>query len=511
MEPILPEDMRALDENAEFLGVSRLQLMENAGKGVVDCTLRRMNLRGKKTLILAYTGNKGGDGFVVARHLASMGVPVSVVLLAKPEQISTGEAMANFCILEKLRSSVALSIAPMPSDVVLLEEAIKSADVLVDAMIGTGAKGELREPLSTAVSLSNSAKSFKVAIDVPTGIDPASGEVRGAAFKADLTVTHHRPKTGLLKPKAKRFVGDLEVVNIGIPPEAEIYAGPGDLRLAVKPRGRFTHKGENGRLLIIGGSSRYVGAPSLAALAALRVGIDLAVVAVPSSIAPTVRRYSPSLIAVPLPSEGILDRRCIQAIKEEIASADAVVMGMGLGLDQETRVAVKEITECLRSSGIPAVIDADALKALGEYHGALRSANAVVTPHSGEFSALTGEKLPKETEGGWRDRLGAVMRWASKLNVTFLLKGRYDIITDGARYKIKTIGNPGLTAGGTGDVLAGIVGGFMSRGVSPYRSAVAASFLNSHAGDILAESMGYHYTARDLVDAIPLALKEFDL
>jgi len=511
MDAIPPEEMRALDENSEFLGVSRLQLMENAGKGVVDCMLKRMDLRNKKILILAYTGNKGGDGFVVARHLASMGVPVSLVLLAKPEQISTEEAAKNFCIVEKLCSSVALSIAPMPSDVMLLEETIKHADVLVDAMIGTGAKGELREPLSTAVSLSNSAKSFKVAIDVPTGIDPSSGEARGAAFRADLTVTHHRPKTGLLMPEAKKFVGDLDVINIGIPPEAEIYTGPGDLRLAVKPRGKFTHKGENGRLLIIGGSSRYVGAPSLAALAALRVGIDLAVLAVPSSIALAVRKYSPSLIVVPLPSEGILDRSCIPSIKEELKSADAVVMGMGLGLDKETRVTVKEIMEYLKSTGIPAVIDADALKALGEYHGALRSTNAVVTPHSGEFFALTGEKLPKEREDGWKDRLGTVMKWASKLNVTFLLKGRYDIITDGERYKIKTIGNPGLTAGGTGDVLAGIVGGFMSRGADPYRSAVAASFLNSHAGDILAESMGYHYTARDLVDAIPSALKEFDL
>jgi NAD(P)H-hydrate epimerase len=511
MDAISPEEMKALDENSEFLGISRLQLMENAGKGVVDCMYNRMDLRKKKTLILAYTGNKGGDGFVVARHLASMGIPVSLVLLAKPEQISTEEAAKNFCIVEKLRSSVALSIAAMPSDVMLLEDTIKQADVLVDAMIGTGAKGELREPLRTAISLANSAKSFKVAIDVPTGIDPNSGEAYGVAFKANLTVTHHRPKTGLMVPKAKRFVGDLEVINIGIPPEAEIYNGPGDLRLAVRPRGKFSHKGDNGRLLIIGGSSRYAGAPSLAALAALRVGIDLAVLMVPSSIALAVRKYSPTLVVVPLPSEGILDGSCIPVIKEELKSADAVVIGMGLGLAKETRTTIKEIMEYLRSTRIPTVIDADALKALGEYHGALKSANAVVTPHSGEFFALTGEKLPKEGEDGWKDRLGIVMKWASKLGITFLLKGRYDIITNGEWYKIKTIGNPGLTAGGTGDVLAGIVGGFMSRGTDPYRSAVAASFLNSYAGDILAKSMGYHYIARDLVDAIPSVLKGFDL
>lgn len=507
MNALLPEESRALDENAEFLGISRLQLMENAGKGVADLIAGRGSLKGKKVVIIAYTGNKGGDGFVVARHLSSSGADVKVIMVAKPANISTAEAKANFLVLEKL-SSVEVVVAPTASDLASLKEEISSADVLVDAMLGTGARGTLGEPLKQAVEISNSSRAWKVAIDVPTGLDPATGSVAGDAFRADLTVTPHKPKVGLLEKSASEFVGKLQVASLGVPPEVELFAGPGDLRLALKPRGAYSHKGQNGRLLVVGGSSRYVGAPALAALAALKVGIDLAVVAVPSSVAPSVRAFSPDLIVTPLPSAERLGMDSVVAVEREAESADAVVLGMGLGLDTETKSAVKELVDRLLPAGKPMVIDADALKALGEHRRGLKLRGAVVTPHSGEFFALTGTRLPDEKEVGWQGRLKMVREWASKMEATFLLKSRYDIITDGSKYKIKTIGNPGMTGGGTGDVLAGIVGAMMSRGEGSYRSAVAASFLNSYTGDMLAETMGERFTARDLLEAIPAALKK---
>lgn len=495
-----------MDENANFLGVSPLQLMENAGRGVVYSILRRRDLSGKKVTILCYIGNKGGDGFVVARHLASLGVPVSVILLAKPNQISTREARANYSIIARMGSSVELVEAPTTNELESRKDEIKGAYVIVDALLGTGGKGPIREPLKSAVNMCNSSKAYKVSIDIPTGLDPATGEVGAVAFKADLTVTHHRPKIGLLSDGARPFVGELDVINIGIPPEAEIYAGPGDLRLALKPRPEYSHKGENGRLLVVGGSSRYVGAPSLTALAALKVGVDLAVVTVPYSITPSVRAYSPDLIAAPLPSEGVMDSACIPSILREAQAADAVVVGMGLGLEEETRAAVINLVTKLNEIGKPMVIDADALKALGGVRGELTFKNAVLTPHAGEFLALTGNKLPEEEDVGWEGRLEIVKRWAKNLNATILLKSRFDIITDGERYKIKTIGNPGLTTGGTGDVLAGIVGALMSKGQVPFRAAVGGSFLNSYAGDLLEAEMGHHFSAEDLVNKIPAAL-----
>lgn len=512
MEEILPEEVRALDENAEFLGVSRLQLMENAGRAVVESILRKTgNIQGKNVLILAYVGNKGGDGFVVARHFASMGVPVSLVLLSKPDQISTAEARANFSAVQKMCSSVELIVAPTVSDLASLNTSIKDASILVDAMLGTGAKGDLQGLLRTAVELCNFSNAYRVAIDVPTGVDPTTGKLSEIAFKADLTVTHHRPKTGLLAKTAKNQVGELEVASIGIPPEAELFVGPGDLRLALKPRETFSHKGQNGRLLIVGGSSRYVGAPSLAALAALKVGVDLVTVAVPSSIVPSVRAFSPDLIVVPLPTEGKLDLKCIPSIMREAENADAVVMGMGMGIEQSVKEAVVGLVDQLNAVGKPMVIDADALKALGEQRKYPQFNCAVLTPHAKEFFDLTGEKLRDEHSVGWEGRVDTVMRWASRLNVTILLKSRFDIIADGKKYKIKTIGNAGMTAGGTGDVLAGETGAILCRGGGPFRSAAAASFLNSYAGDLLAATYGHHFTARDLVDAIPHALKELNV
>lgn len=511
MSAILPEESRALDENAEFLGISRLQLMENAGKGTVEALKRKMDLGGKRVLIVSYIGNKGGDGFVVARHLAYFGVHVDVILLSKPDQILTEEARRNFSILERLSDSVHLFIAPTPQDLLLLKEKFESADVIVDAMLGTGIKGAPREPINTALNLSNQSKAYKVAIDVPTGVDPATGNSWKDAFKADLTVTHHRPKVGLTKEQAKAFVGSIEVVNIGLPPEAELYAGPGDLRIAIRARDPYSHKGENGRVLVVGGSFKYVGAPSLAAMAALKVGVDLVVVAVPAYIAPIVKSFSPDLIVHPLPSHEVLDMQSIEILKDEAERADAVVLGMGLGLEEGTKEAVRAFVEYLNKEGKPAVVDADALKALGEVRDGLRFKRAVLTPHAGEFLLLTGEALPEERQVGWRGRLEIVMRWASRLNATILLKSRYDIITDGLRFKVKTIGNPGLTVGGTGDVLSGITGAIISRGCDPYRAAVAASFINSYAGDMLAAEVGYRYTAKDLVDRIPSALRKFGL
>lgn len=507
-EALSPEEIRAIDANCEFLGVSRLQLMENAGRAVVEAIMGDRGLNSKSILILAHTGNKGGDGFVAARHAASMGADVAVILLAKPDQIGTPEARANYLAAAKMRRTIRMLTAPTESELKLLDGLFGSADIIIDAMLGTGARGVLREPVRTAVRMANSARAFRVAIDVPTGIDSGTGEVMGDAFRADLTVTHHKPKVGIVKEVARGYVGELRVASIGVPPEAEIYAGPGDVSLAMGIRSAFSHKGENGRLLVIGGSSRYSGAPALAAMAALRTGIDLALVAVPSSIAHDVRSYSPDLIVVPLPSANRLDPGSIDALREEIRRADAIVLGMGLGTEKETQEAVLKIVGVIAESKKPAVIDADAIKALGASPMALRGTTSILTPHAGEFLALTGIRLPEEREEGWVERLPVVKEWASKLGATILLKSRYDIITDGARFRIKNIGNPGMTTGGTGDVLAGIAGALLSRGAPPFRAAVAASFINSYAGDLLECELGHRFTARDLVDAIPRALRK---
>lgn len=510
MSSISPEEMRAIDENCEFLGVSRLQLMESAGKGVADAILQRMDVKKKRIVILCSSGNKGGDGFVIARHLVTRGANPEVYLLSKPELISSFEAKLNFDAITKMSSTVKIVHVNNSSDLASMEHSIISADIIIDAMLGTGASGPLREPVKTAVKISNRSSAFKVAVDIPTGIDPLSGEISGDAFKANLTVTHHKPKTGLGAPHAMKFIGELVISSIGIPPESEIYCGPGDLRIALRRRDPFSHKGQNGRLLVIGGSARYSGAPSLAALAALSVGIDLVTLAVPRSIIHEVRAYSPDLIAIPLPSEEKLDSRSLDLLESELKNCDGVVIGMGLGLDDETRVAALALIDRASILGLPIVIDADALKALGSIRDRINLPNGILTPHANEFYALTGERLPADREDGWKERLNIVMGWANKFNTTVLLKSRHDIITDGKRYKIKTIGNAGMTVGGTGDVLAGIAGAIVCRGAPPFRAAVAASFLNSRAGDLLAGEVGMSFTARQLIDYIPAVIRALE-
>ncbi len=223
-EWVSPERMREIEARAEQMGVSRLLLMECAGKGVSDFLKRRFgNLRGMRVAAVCGLGNNGGDGFVAARHLAGYGAKVRVFLLGRSDEIRTPEARRNWEVLERMPESVELVQLPDTGFWEKLEESL-GWDILVDAILGTGIKGELREPFSTVIRKINSSRAFRLAVDVPSGLDPASGEVCGLAVAADATVTMHRAKPGLLaRPD---LVGELEVVNIGIPPEAEKFPAP---------------------------------------------------------------------------------------------------------------------------------------------------------------------------------------------------------------------------------------------------------------------------------------------
>ena len=502
-------EIRAIDENAEFLGVPRLLLMENAGRAIVEEIAKRFEPRDLEVLILAYIGNKGGDGFVVARQLASLGSKVTVILLERPERIASKEARLNFEALLKMERSIRLIIAPDSAELKKTRELFEEADVIVDALLGTGIRGPLREPVLTAVEAINASGKFVVSIDVPTGVDPDTGEVSGKAVTANLTITHHKPKKGFANPEAKPYLGELVVASIGIPPEAEFFAGPGDLRMAVKKRSPTSHKGENGRVLIVGGSKDFSGAPALAALAALRAGVDLAYIAAPSSTANAIRSFSPNLIVCSYPGE-YLTEKAFPMIEKLLPRCDAVAVGPGLGLEAETMDSCLTLIEKCSSLGLPMVVDADAIKALARNTEVVKESTTVITPHAGEFKILTGVMLPSEAED-WEKRIEVVKENAGRLGVTLLLKAHYDIITDGERVKVNRTGSPGMTVGGTGDVLTGITLAFLAQGASPFRAAVAAAFINGYAGELLSKKMGYHFTALDLVETLPEAFSHFNL
>ncbi|MEM1589229.1 MAG: NAD(P)H-hydrate dehydratase [Candidatus Bathyarchaeia archaeon] len=491
---ITSREMRALELNAEYFGISQLQLMENAGRNVAYEIAARFP-PDKKVVVFCGLGGNGGDGFVAARHLAAMGFKVTVILAGKASEISHKAALENWRALRFLSESITIHEV---YDSSLIPEIY--GEVVVDALLGTGTKGKLKPPIRQLVEVINSLNAFKVAVDVPTGIDSDTGEVLGTAIKANLTITFYKNKTGL--ERAGEYTGELVVKDIGLPPELERYAGPGDVKLVVKTRVPESHKGDYGRLLVVGGSETFSGAPALVALAALRTGVDLAYVAAPRKTAYAVSAMSPDLITVKLDGEH-LNTGNIPVLKTYVEKADAVVVGPGLGLHTEARDAVKALIDIVEDLGKPLLLDADGLKAFAEFKRRL-NIPVVLTPHAGEYKILAGKTLPESI----KEKALEVQKTAAELGAVILLKGHVDIIADEKKFKLNFTGNPGMTVGGTGDVLSGIVGAFLAQGADPFEAAVAGAFINGAAGDFVFAEKGYHMTASDLLEWIPKVMDD---
>ena len=492
---ISSREMRALEVNAEYFGITLLQLMENAGRNVAAEAASRCS-KDQKIVVFCGLGGNGGDGFVAARHLTAMGYKVAAVILAgKSKDIAHPAALQNFCALKALRESIPIHEVADGSELPAVD-----AEIVIDALLGTGTKGKLKPPIAQLAKYLNSLPAFKLAVDAPTGIDSDTGEVLGMAVKANVTVTFHKAKVGL--EKAKKHVGELIVKDIGLPNEFESYAGPGDVLLVTKPRLPSAHKGDFGRLLVIGGSEVFSGAPALVSLAALRTGVDLAYLAAPAKTATAISSMSPDLITLKLDGDH-LNPKNMAALKQYVKMVDAVALGPGLGLHSETKGFVKTCVTAVENAGKALLLDADGLKAFAEFRRPLK-VPFVLTPHAGEYMVLTGRKLPE----GLAERIAEVQRTAAKLNAVILLKGQMDVICDGKRAKVNFTGNAGMTVGGTGDVLSGVVGAFLAQKADPFEAAVAGAFVNGAAGDLVADEIGYHMVASDLIKRIPNVLND---
>ncbi|MFB0504460.1 MAG: NAD(P)H-hydrate dehydratase, partial [Candidatus Bathyarchaeia archaeon] len=302
--------------------------------------------------------------------------------------------------------------------------------------------------------------------------------------------------------KAKDYVGELIVRHIGLPSEIERFVGPGDVSVVMKPRPPESHKGDFGRLLVIGGSEIFSGAPALVALAALRSGVDLVYVAAPERTAHAISTMSPNLITLKLEGD-YLNPRNVAAVRRHMRGVSTVAMGPGLGLNKETEEAVEQITKITEQLRVPLLLDADGLKAFSRFKRRVENP-LVLTPHAEEYRILTGEKLSESTE----KRAMSIRKAAQDLDAVILLKSNVDLISDGERVKLNFTGNPGMTVGGTGDVLSGIVGGLMAQGIDPFEAAVAGAFINGAAGDFVKEEKGYHMVATDLLEWIPKVMED---
>ncbi len=491
---ISAEETRIVDRNSEYLGVSTLQLMENAGKAIADAVSSRFKATGS-VVVFAGTGRNGGDGLVAARHLANRGFKVTVLLIGDPNAIRDDSARKNWLAASRMRDSVRFEIFADSS-------AVKSrkCDVALDALLGTGARGELREPIATAVRVLNRMECFRVAVDVPTGVDSDTGETAPEAVRANLTVTFHAKKMGF--DRAKSYLGEVVIADIGIPREAWFYAGPGDVEVVTSVRSPDAHKGDFGRLLVIGGSETFSGAPALAGLAALRTGVDLVFVAAPEKTAHDIAAFSPNLITLKLQGD-CLQVSSLRQLHEHILKASGLVVGPGLGMERRTFAAVRKIVQLAGKVAKPCLIDADALKGLGKISRPI-GVKGVLTPHAGEFKIIHGSQPDSDRS----KRARQAVELAQRSGCTVLLKGRVDVIADNERVKLNWTGNPGMTVGGTGDVLSGIVGGLLAQGIEPFRAATAGAFINGAAGDLAAKEYGHHLAPSDLLPLIPHVMND---
>jgi hydroxyethylthiazole kinase-like uncharacterized protein yjeF len=495
IEALTSLEAAVLDRNSEYLGVSTLQLMENAGRSVADEIAGRFGA-GSSVVVYGGVGRNGGDGMVAARHLAARGLKVSYKLVGNENSISDPTVLRNWRTLKSMSATVKVEVDADSSSL-----AESNSDVVVDALLGTGVKGKLRQPIRKAVEVINGSVGYKVAIDVPTGIDSDSGEVLGDAVRANLTITLHRMKKGF--SKATEFCGEIRIEDIGIPPEAAAFVGPGDVDAVMVRRSLEAHKGQFGRLLVIGGSETFTGAPTFVGLAAFRTGTDLVFVAAPERTAQAISSISPNLITIKLPGPNLAPKH-VTLLREQLEKANAVAIGPGLGMEKQTISAVRMITQLVQQLKKPLLLDADALKALGVLKKKLFDSSTVMTPHAGEFQAVFGKPPSRDLKA----RSSEVRALADRTGGVVLLKGHTDVISDGARLKLNNTGNPGMTVGGTGDVLSGIVAGLLAQGVGGFRAAAAGAFINGAAGDLAEEEFGYHLTPTDLLERIPKVMDD---
>ncbi|SEA10380.1 NAD(P)H-hydrate epimerase [Haloplanus vescus] len=470
---ITAERMAAVDENAAALGVPRKQLMESSGNAVARA-VRRVAAPGDSVALVCGRGNNGGDAFVAARFLDDH--DPTVHLLGRPETIATDIARENWVALERAEYDTRVVRDAQ-------ELALDDPDVVVDAMLGTGVTGALREPEHTAAAAINDTDATVVAVDVPSGVDADTGEAAGVAVDADHVVTFHDAKPGLDDH-------EVTVADIGIPETAELFAGPGDRTVLSRPAD--AHKGAFGEVLVVGGGP-YTGAPALAAQAAMRAGADLVRVVCPESVAREVQSFEEGLIVRPFEGDRLTTDH-LDRIRALAADHDAVVFGPGLGDDPATLDAVRAF---LADYDGRAVVDADALQVVPDVD---TDATLLCTPHQGELRAMGGPSADD-----WRERLDAVADFAADIGHTLLVKGAYDVIADGSDARVNRTGNPGMTVGGTGDVLAGTAGALLAT-QAPLNAGTLAAYANGLAGDHVVEDRGYGLLASDLLPALPRAL-----
>lgn len=502
------KEMQLMDHyTIDKLGLPGVVLMENAGIRVVEEIVASAAHVNPRVVILAGSGNNGGDGFVIARRLYDLGFDPLLCLLVPPDRIK-GDAKVHFDVYRNRQLPI---LYLHESSLGHIESEINQADVIVDALLGTGVSGPVREPFGSVISMVNkhAGKKIIISVDIPSGINSDSGKVEGTSIKASKTITFVFPKRGFFLQDGPKFVGEWKAVDISVPPLIVEKLGLALPRVITKDlvknsvplRPKHGHKGTFGHVLVVGGSKFYVGAPIFSAKAALNSGAGLVTLAVPESIYPMAASQNPESLFLPLPDEeGHFSAEAIDHLSTVVHQFTSVAIGPGISRFPGGESWMKSLISLLTTQ--PIVVDADALYLLRDELDMIRDYQGDVffTPHPGEMARLLN-KTVKEVE---EDRIGIAKTFAQNHGVYLLLKGHRSVIAtpDGDVF-INPHGNDALGKGGSGDVLTGMIASFLAQGATPAKALVIASYLHARAGEEKAAALSsYGVGPLDLVDGI---------
>ena len=501
-------EMQEMDRlTIESQGIPGINLMENAGKGAARVLLAQFADCLKAGVgIICGKGNNGGDGFVIARYLADQRIRVTVYLLAKTSAVK-GDAAVNLKRLAPLN----IPVIETPDEDAFLKNisSLNQHGLLVDAILGTGLSADVKGFFKTVIDTINQSPSPVFAVDIPSGLNSETGQPCGTSIRAQATATFALPKVGHFIYPGAEYTGRLEIIDIGIPDAVVQTVEPKQhlltaewIRRRLQPRSANTHKGRTGHLLVVAGSVGKTGAAALTACSAMRAGAGLVTLSIAESLHPLAETLVLEVMTAPLmeSGHGVLGDAAVDDIKKLVAGKACLAIGPGIGQAEETRKLITQIE-------IPMVIDADGLNNLKGQTQLLQSlkAPAVLTPHPGEMARLINA-TPAEVQ---KNRLKCARDFATNFNVHVVLKGAATVIAhpDGNAY-INPTGNSGMASGGMGDVLTGVLAGFITQGFAPAAAAHAAVYLHGAAADTLAKTIGpFGYLAGEVMNAIPGEIK----
>lgn len=491
--------MKEIENKANDLGVSFLQLMENAGSAAAASICRKIDVQGRNCVIVVGKGNNGGDALVVARKLFESGANVSILLADDLPGTEESKKMMDRVL------RIGIEVLSSEANEEQAARRMEQAELVVDGVFGTGFHGELPSGMRPLFQRINKSVCAVFSLDIPSGVSADQGQVAEDAIQADFTIAFHAGKPGMYYPPAKAYCGEVEIVPIGVPKQLQdqglddgFLLEEEDVFSVLLPRLSNTHKGNYGRLLNICGSVGYTGAAILSAMGAERVGTGLLTVAAPASVLMPLNVRLPEAITLPLAldPQGAIHERNFGRLLEELQKMSCCLFGCGIGQGEAQKALLKQV---IAHAHCPIILDADGINVLGSCIEILQQAKApvILTPHMGEMARLLGisvEELAK-------DRHEKLKCFTQEHNVIVVLKDSVTAIYEpSGTFFINQTGNAGLAKGGSGDILAGMLAGICAQGIAPLKSAACAVYLHGAAADLCAKRLSqYAMTPSDLL------------